>query len=171
MVSTAPLLRQDTESRDLPTNAPRLRSPLRWVGSKRRLVASLLDLVPARFDRYFEPFAGSAALFFAMAPANPVLGDINPELMNAYRVLADQTEELVSLVHGFDRDGQSYYLLRAVHALSLDPLHQAANSSTSIEDASTACSAPIATTCSTFRWVRDLVGSQVSMSIRNVARY
>ncbi|MBI2818462.1 MAG: DNA adenine methylase [Acidobacteria bacterium] len=41
---------------------------LRWAGSKRKLLPILLDVAPDNFDRYVEPFAGSACLFFALEP-------------------------------------------------------------------------------------------------------
>jgi DNA adenine methylase len=59
---------------------------LRWAGSKRRLLPRLLKCVP-EFERYVEPFAGSACLFFALTPPKAILGDFNAELINAYRVL------------------------------------------------------------------------------------
>lgn len=58
---------------------------LRWAGSKRRQVPALLDLAPTAFDRYVEPFAGSAVLFFGLRPKAAVLGDTNESLMSYYR--------------------------------------------------------------------------------------
>lgn len=62
---------------------------LKWVGSKRRLVPELLKRLPAKFDRYFEPFLGSGAMFLALAErfqhANQVfLADASIDLANAW---------------------------------------------------------------------------------------
>ena len=56
---------------------------IKWAGSKRRLVAELRARLPPRWERYNEPFAGSAALFFAIAPERAVLGDVNIDLIEA----------------------------------------------------------------------------------------
>lgn len=56
----------------------------RWAGSKRKLIPTLLKYIPPKYDRYIEPFCGSACLFFALKPSNALLSDINNELMNAY---------------------------------------------------------------------------------------
>ena len=41
-----------------------------------------------------EPFAGSACLFFELAPKTAVLGDSNRELIEVYRVVRDEPERL-----------------------------------------------------------------------------
>lgn len=69
---------------------------LKWVGGKRQLLPQLLEHLPlapsalARPDgpRFFEPFMGGGALFFALEElglARAVLNDFNPELVNVYR--------------------------------------------------------------------------------------
>jgi DNA adenine methylase len=68
----------------------RLVPPLKWAGGKRWFVARHLDLIPKSFSRYFEPFFGSGALYFALRPSRAVLSDLNSELMNVYRVIRDQ---------------------------------------------------------------------------------
>src|SRR5689334_17097969 len=63
----------------LPQRAPA--SPVvKWVGGKTRLLPELVARAPSSFTRYFEPFAGGAALFFHLAPARAVLADCNQDL-------------------------------------------------------------------------------------------
>lgn len=57
---------------------------LRWAGSKRRLLPVLQQFWTKDHERYVEPFAGSACLFFALKPPKALLGDLNPELMATY---------------------------------------------------------------------------------------
>src|SRR5688572_26690837 len=66
---------------------PARRSFLRCAGSKRKLIPRLEQFWSDRFSRYVEPFAGSACLFFSIAPERAVLGDNNSELINVYRKL------------------------------------------------------------------------------------
>lgn len=57
---------------------------VKWAGGKTRLLGELVPRVPARFGRYVEPFAGGAALFFALAPEVALLGDVNADLIELY---------------------------------------------------------------------------------------
>jgi DNA adenine methylase len=61
--------------------------PVKWVGGKTQLLKELLARVPATYNRYFEPFVGGGALFFALQPRVAYLCDSNAELINLYHVL------------------------------------------------------------------------------------
>jgi len=37
---------------------------IKWAGGKQRLLAQFQPYFPERFERYFEPFVGSGAVFF-----------------------------------------------------------------------------------------------------------
>jgi DNA adenine methylase len=60
---------------------------LRWAGSKKRSLSNLLESCPQSFNKYIEPFAGSACLFFNHSPAHAVLGDTNPHLIEFYKIV------------------------------------------------------------------------------------
>lgn len=77
---------------------------VKWAGGKRRLLPEILKRIPPTFGRYFEPFAGGAALFFELADQlapGAVLGDVNRGLIATYLALAAYPEgvaaHLVSL--------------------------------------------------------------------------
>ena len=74
---------------------------LRWAGSKRKLIPTLLVESPANFTRYVEPFAGSACLFFAMNPNQAILGDMNCELILTYQTLRKHPRIISRLVESF----------------------------------------------------------------------
>jgi DNA adenine methylase len=58
---------------------------IKWAGGKTQLLPTLLQMVPKKFDFYFEPFVGGGALFFALGRKVPArLSDVNAELMNTY---------------------------------------------------------------------------------------
>jgi DNA adenine methylase len=72
--------------------APALPDPvaspvIKWVGGKTKLLPELTARLPARFERYYEPFAGGAALFFRVAPERAVLADCNADLIGLYSCL------------------------------------------------------------------------------------
>lgn len=85
---------------------------IRWAGSKRKLLPNLLQLTPKTFGQYFEPFVGSACLFFALNPERATLGDINTELISAYRTLRRDVHSVVRLVKSYPRTKSFYYRLR-----------------------------------------------------------
>lgn len=66
-----------------------------WMGGKRRLLPFILPLFPDH-TCYVEAFAGGAACLFAKERAeSEILNDLNGELINLYRVVANHLEEFV----------------------------------------------------------------------------
>jgi DNA adenine methylase len=104
---------------------------LRWVGGKGRLLPDLLARAPRTFGRYYEPFCGGAALFFALQPARAVLGDANADLIACYRAVAGDAVGVTSLLEHFavDHNEERYYEVRDdwnAHAWDGDPVARAA---------------------------------------------
>jgi DNA adenine methylase len=66
------------------SNGETVRPLLRWAGSKRSAMRHLAEHAPKQYNRYFEPFVGSGALYFHLKPDRSVLSDLNVELMNFY---------------------------------------------------------------------------------------
>ena len=71
---------------------------LKWAGGKAKLAPRILDEAPPGFARYFEPFAGASAVFFALAerPVRAVLNDANADLIETFTVLRDSSDDLVA---------------------------------------------------------------------------
>lgn len=71
---------------------------LRWVGGKGKLLPQLLPLCPdvGPEARYFEPFLGGGAMFFARAPQNASLSDINSKLIDTYVRVRDDVELVIA---------------------------------------------------------------------------
>lgn len=75
-----------------------MRSPLKWYGGKGLLAPWLSQWVPDH-TTYVEPFAGGASLFFAKQPSPvEILNDLHSELVNFYRVLRENGDQLTSLL-------------------------------------------------------------------------
>jgi DNA adenine methylase len=94
---------------------------LRWAGSKRKQLARLASFWTSDHVRYVEPFAGSACLFFELAPESAVLGDSNRELIEVYRVVRDEPERLYRRLCRIGRDLPTYLRWRRLKPESLDP--------------------------------------------------
>jgi len=93
---------------------------LRWAGSKRKQVTRLASFWTPEHKRYVEPFAGSACLFFELAPKAAVLGDANSELIEVYRVVRDEPERLYKRLCRIRRDLPTYRRWRSLDPRSLD---------------------------------------------------
>ena len=111
---------------DPPTNNPaadprvvRFRSPrarkivFGWYGGKFSHLSWLLPLLPA-CHHYCEPFAGSAAVLLNRAPS-PVetYNDLDGEVVNFFRVLRDQGEEIARAIALTPFAREEYY--EAIH--------------------------------------------------------
>ena len=99
---------------------------LRWAGSKRKLLPLLMGNIPENYNRYIEPFCGSACLFFAIRPAKAILGDINPELIHCYEQIRKHPFLLNRAVSKIPNTKKDYYEIRKKETLSLNPLDRAA---------------------------------------------
>lgn len=71
---------------------------LNWVGGKSKLADQIIRLLP-QHKRYVEPFFGGGWVFFSKAPAEEnYINDINERLVNLYRVVRDNSEQLKRLL-------------------------------------------------------------------------
>lgn len=99
---------------------------LKWAGGKQQMLDVLLPQVPKRYNRYIEPFFGGGALFFALTPKDAIIADSNPELINLYQVVADNVEELISILKEMKNDESFYYEVRGLDPDLLSPVERAA---------------------------------------------
>jgi len=103
-----------------------MNSFLKWAGSKRKILPKLISHLPKQFDRYVEPFAGSACLFFALMPKRALLADINEELIETYQELRDRPDDVVEELSRFTPTEASYYRVRGLDSTVLSPSGRAA---------------------------------------------
>ena len=105
------------------------RPVIKWVGSKTHALPLILPILrrwlAERQGRLIEPFAGSAAVTLALAPARGVLADFLPEVGTLYRQIRDDPSEvhdrLMQTIKAFppaaskaniDRGKESYLAVR-----------------------------------------------------------
>jgi DNA adenine methylase len=87
---------------------------VKWVGGKTKLLPELLARMPDDYARYYEPFAGGAALFFRLAPRRAVLADSNADLIGLYGALAGDVAAVIRRLehHREAHDETHYYKTR-----------------------------------------------------------
>jgi DNA adenine methylase len=71
---------------------------LKWAGGKRSMLEEILPRLPSKsqFNRYFEPFVGGGAVFFALEPESGFINDINPRLIKFYKQVEANPEQIIS---------------------------------------------------------------------------
>jgi DNA adenine methylase len=85
---------------------------LKWAGGKGQLLERLFAKVPKSYDRYFEPFLGGGALFFALRPKRGVLSDVNREIIDCYTAVRDDVGGLVRALREHRYESKHYYAVR-----------------------------------------------------------
>lgn len=85
--------------------------PLKWAGGKRQILDEIRACLPpeTRVESYHEPFFGGGAVFFEeVTDGTPgSINDINARLMNFYRQVRDNPDDLITFLESFERpDGQ-----------------------------------------------------------------
>lgn len=99
---------------------------LRWAGSKRQLVPILSRFWNDSFDRYVEPFVGSACLFFSLSPKEALLSDINQDLINTYKQITKDVNSVLKELKKLKKSEEGYYCIRSLKPETLDPSKRAA---------------------------------------------
>jgi DNA adenine methylase len=96
------------------------RAPLlKWPGGKRRLVRHILPLLPQTYNKYYEPFLGGGALFFALQPEVACLSDKNRELISAYNQIRNDPQEVINYLEELPNSEKQYYAVRSASPGSL----------------------------------------------------
>ena len=99
---------------------------LRWAGSKRRLAPTLAEYWDHGYQRYIEPFMGSACLYFSIVPQTAVLSDINEHLVEAYIAVRDHPRAIANRLEQLPLGKDHYYQIRSQDCCNLDALDRVA---------------------------------------------
>lgn len=88
---------------------------VKWAGGKRLLIPQLIGHLPVQPEgrRYFEPFLGGGAMFFALAPDRAILSDLNEELVDVFRTVRDDVDAVIAALRPMKYDEATYYSVRA----------------------------------------------------------
>lgn len=91
---------------------------LKWAGGKRQLLPELRKYVPTKVGTYFEPFLGGGAALFDLQPKQAIVNDINAELVNTYRVIRNNIDELINDLEKHRNEKAYFYSVRELDRTS-----------------------------------------------------
>ena len=83
----------------------------KWTGGKRQLLPELLELMPKKYNRYYEPFIGGGALFFKVMPDKATISDLNSNLIYSYIEIKENVNDLISILEIHQKNNSKEYYL------------------------------------------------------------
>lgn len=76
-----------------------MRSFIKWAGGKYQLLSYITNMLPSKFNTYFEPFVGGGSIFFNLKNDHKIttsnINDMNTDLMLTYIAIWTQPDQLV----------------------------------------------------------------------------
>lgn len=107
---------------------------LKWVGGKRQLLPEIKKYLPkmTKNTMYYEPFVGGGAVLFDVQPEKAVINDVNHDLIDVYKVIKDNVEDLIIELEKpeYSNTSECFYNIR-----ELDRQHNKFNKLTGIQKA------------------------------------
>jgi DNA adenine methylase len=87
---------------------------LKWAGGKRWLVSQHKEIFSCDCNTYYEPFLGSGAVYFALAPRIAFLSDSNRALIETYQAIKTNWQSVVKHLrkHQANHCTEYYYQVR-----------------------------------------------------------
>ena len=110
------------------TRVKNARPFLKWAGGKSQLLKQYGPYFPKREEigRFYEPFLGSAAIFFHLQPNDALLADVNENLVEIYRVVKNNVDALIASLSRFQNSEHEFYEVRAQKPAELSGVERAA---------------------------------------------
>ncbi|MFZ5544510.1 MAG: DNA adenine methylase [Pseudomonadota bacterium] len=102
------------------------KSFLRWAGSKRQLLPAIAQYWTPTFNRYIEPFCGSASLYFSLKPSAAILSDLNEHLIETLTCVQRSPDLVSESLARYRTDRETYYKVRRLNPSTLTPVERAA---------------------------------------------
>jgi DNA adenine methylase len=100
---------------------------VKWAGGKQASAVEIVRHFPKEIGTYYEPFLGGGSVFFSLAPSAAVLADANRWLIDTYRAVRDQLEDVVAGLHSLRNTREEFARIRAIDPETLSPSTRAAH--------------------------------------------
>lgn len=87
---------------------------VKWAGGKQRVLPLLLEYLPDpdSYDKYIEPFAGGAAMFYHLQQKHSILNDYNKELINTYQQIKTNVAQVEQALNEYENTEEKFYEIR-----------------------------------------------------------
>lgn len=87
-----------------------------WAGGKQQLLVEIKKEIKraGNFATYYEPFVGGGSVLFDLLPKQAVINDYNEELINAYKVIKADVDDLITELAKLKNTSEEYYRIRAL---------------------------------------------------------
>lgn len=106
-----------------------MRPFLKWPGNKYQIIDQIKTVLPAA-KRLVEPFVGSGAVFLNTNYPNYLLGEVNSDLINLYKILQQEGNAFIDYASSYfkanNNNEERYYQLRTLYNETNDPRLKAA---------------------------------------------
>lgn len=101
---------------------------LKWAGGKQGLLRQYAPYFPppVSIRHYFEPFIGSAAVYFSWLPAQATLSDCNASLIELYQTIQQDVAGVIAALEPHQNEAAYFYTIRAQDPASLTAVQRAA---------------------------------------------
>ena len=76
---------------------------IKWAGGKRQLLPIITNMMPKKYNIYYEPFFGGGAVFFSLDPQKAVINDFNLQLVNMYRSVKEKPDTVKRYLDEFQK--------------------------------------------------------------------
>lgn len=89
---------------------------VKWAGGKRGLLYEIDKYFPEEgsYGRYYEPFLGGGSVLFYAHPKKATVNDYNKELINAYKIVQNNVEELIQDLSKHENSEKYFYSMRDI---------------------------------------------------------
>lgn len=92
---------------------------IKYRGGKSKEIPHIMEHIPNFNGRYIEPFLGGGAVFFHIEPEQAIINDINTPLMDFYRGVRDDyqnlRQELDEIEAIYNKNRAEFEALKALH--------------------------------------------------------
>lgn len=105
---------EQIESDDILMKRELVQPFVKWVGGKRQLLSDIKMNMPKlnKSNTYYEPFVGGGAVFLKLQHNKAVINDYNDELINTYKVIKNNVEDLIEDLKTHDNVPSYFYDIR-----------------------------------------------------------
>ena len=95
---------------------------LKWAGGKTQLLEYISDNMPDKYNNYYEPFVGGAAVLLGISPPQAFVNDVNQQLVNLYTQLKNDVESVIVRINEMDSvpcTKEIYYNIREQYNIKI----------------------------------------------------